>query len=144
MVRRIVMFEVSDGTRFDTEEAAERYERLVEDCKLADAVLAPRLPSYGNDGYVQQSERDVLACKRLLLAAARSMTGNAGFFPEDPSKVHNRGIVGRYLDDDPRLRPVRKVWFRIMSTDDRHREWSQPFYAIHPDKGVHRCLNEET
>lgn len=47
-------------------------------------------------------------------------------------KVHRQGIIGRYLDDSGSA--AYKYWYRLMSIDEKYREWEQPYYAINFEK----------
>ena len=57
-------------------------------------------------------------------------------------EIHLCNISRMQLDcDSPRAKAFQRIYYRLMCIDEQHREWGQPFYAAHPDKGTQRDLS---
>ncbi len=105
---------------------------------LIDKELGNESTAFGNgSGYIQHNSDVVDKCQRSFMDYCYEVLGNKVFLEK---KIHKQGIVGRYLDDSGTDLYV--YWHRFMCIDDKYREWGQPYFAINPDKGTQRCLND--
>lgn len=138
MAKPITRWQTIDGSVFNTEAEANAHDALR--VEIA-AILAPLGPlpddtDFANGGgYLPHDPADVARAKAALCAiAARTIP----WFREHEAKdIHPMSFAGRLLDDcGPSL--LRSAWDRLACTDDRGREWGQPYYALHPTAGTQR------
>ncbi len=117
----ITKYQANDGSVWSTELDAVRRDS---DILLVAAIIKPLKPqpSSSFDGYIQQDRETVLKVKGELMKI------------KDPSEVHPMSYAGRAIDDIGG--PLSLAWYRIMCTDEKYREWEQPYYAMNPGTGV--------
>ncbi len=135
-MRRIDVFEAKDGSRWDVEADGFTREKLIDDVDRIMAQLVPQPPSF-SQGYIQQDPVAVLVVKGALLKLADkdgllSNTWNIA----DAAKVTANGIVGRVISECDG--PIRRAWDRMCCTDNRGREWEQPYFALNEGTGEDR------
>ncbi len=57
-------------------------------------------------------------------------------------KIYRQGIIGRYLEDCG-VNELYLTWNRFMCTDEKYREWEQPYFVnSEPDHRNIICLNQ--
>ncbi len=128
----ITKYQANDGSVWSTELDAVRRDS---DILLVAAIIKPLKPqpSSSFDGYIQQDRETVLKVKgELMKIASQRCTWNG--WSKDPSEVHPMSYAGRAIDDIGG--PLSLAWYRIMCTDEKYREWEQPYYAMNPGTGV--------
>jgi hypothetical protein len=133
-VKRVseVKYEAEDGRKFSTPEECEQYEVLLYDL---DAIMKPfgkhpdKTDFTNGGGYLQHKKSDVERAKKRLI-----VTGSTYLQLEDPVGFN---VLGRYFDDSG-VSCLYKAWLRLACMDALYREWGQPYYANHPDKGVQK------
>lgn len=139
-MKAITVYEAVDGSRWETEHEADDRDlhcaRLAEISQLIKPV--PNTTDFRNGhGYVQQDANCVRAFKTALLIEAgygnehiRNLMRQVG-----PEHLAPRGVVARYLDDNPLQADIRDLWRRLKCIDDDFREWGQVYFAVHPPCG---------
>jgi len=136
-MQTVTRFKANDGTIFENRGDAEERDRLIAVINDATALLLP--PVGDRKGYVQQDPAAVLAFKTRLLIIARKV-GVYGADTATAETTHNQGMMGRFIDDSG-CKPLQFAWFRLQCTDEKAREWEQPFYAINAGTGPDIRLN---
>jgi hypothetical protein len=141
------VFVANDGSRFDTELAALKYETLLVEIKEAMKPLGsvPRNVKDGK-GWVQHKQTNVLQAKRAILKLCLPVF--KGFddlykaAKDNPDSVHPMGLAGRVLDDSNS--PLSTPWHRFCCIDSEWREHQQPYFAINGPKGYHVCIEDRS
>lgn len=134
-MKTVIAYEASDGSRFDSQSAAEAHEQLVSRVAHAMESLGPR-PKLGNGRWKQH---DGFACR---LARRRVVMLYAAQNPDDAERwrlleqVENidprTHVIGRMLDGDG---PLARAWYRLSCINwETFREYDQPYYAMHPEE----------
>lgn len=146
-MKTVTRYRADDGSYWDTAEQAIHRDHL--HLEIGDAMRPmgdrakkyDRLLSMGHH-YIQHTEEAVLAVKGALLRLCRRELSGHEVFSLPPEEVHNRSIAGRIIDDS-QCEPIRRAWWRLMCTDEEHREWEQPYYASHPQPGATALTMEQ-
>lgn len=138
IVEAIIKYKASDGSMWGGEEGALEREKLIE---TIDAIMAPMGPTpdldrnYVSDGaeYVQHEPEAVIGCKvEIVRLCAERFPDQPIFKYQPPSAIHPFSFAGRFLDDVGG--PLNGAWNRFMCTDERGREWQQPYLANNTPK----------
>jgi len=116
-------YEARDGRQFDTPDAAEKHESLLDEMEIVmfemgEAPDDPHCNFANGGGYIPHNVRHVSQAKAALLDLFNKDR-------EDP--VSDFEILGRYLDDGGS--PLYQAWSRLYNCDDQGREWGQAYYA---------------
>jgi hypothetical protein len=93
-----------------------------------------RINFSGGEGYIQHIPEVVERVQREFLDLCYEILGDKVYL----GNVHRQGIIGRYLDDGI----FSKHWYIFHCIDDNYKQWGQPYFTLHPDKGTQRCLND--
>ncbi len=142
----VIKFVAYDGAQFANEKNCAEYENL---CFAVDAIMSrfPPRPdtkdcSFDNgEGSIQHEASTFNAVRLALLnLVQKHIKSNwVQLSIEDPTM--HPSWVGRLLDEDREVEPLRKAWLRISCIDKMYREWGQGYYAEHPEKGTFIQLN---
>ena len=140
-MKPITVYEANDGSRWDDPNKASERDSLIHEIYL---IMAP-LPEVKDDasrfangnGYVQ---RDAVIVERvradLLVPTKRILKwwwdGQMKDHGKEPVDAHPSWYL-RILDGT--AAPLERAWSRLCCIDKSYREWGQPFYAAHPEKG---------
>ncbi len=135
MVQPITKYLTDDGSEFSSYREAKQHESLTQELAVVMKPLGKRpdsLDFLSGKGYKQHLAEDFLNVQRALVAiAARTIEWFAKY---DAAEIHQDSQAGRILDEHgPDC--VSNAWARLRCIDDQCREWGQPYYANHPEKG---------
>lgn len=136
-MKEITRYQADDGTVFDTEEKAIKHDTKSLSIKKIYKLLKPIPEDDGckfanGAGYVQQDPLAVQEFKRQIMLMGAVHHAKMAEWAKNPIEVHPQSIVGRILCDCDSL--LYAAWSRVMCTDEKGREWGQPYYASNPDK----------
>lgn len=143
-MKTITKFQSDDGKEFDDEAKCVAHEKLCAEVVLIMASL-PALPkddgcNFSNGhGFIQHQRALFLAVRESLLHIGNRLMPHEWFSSAIANTSAHLSWAARLLDDIGG--PVATAWHRIYCTDSDLREWGQPYYAAHPDKGEQICLN---
>jgi len=126
----VTMYEADDRTRFQDRNEADKYQSALEACRDIERLLPPR-QNIPHTRWVQHPIAQYQAWRIALIRLTLK------YYPEelpkhvDPMKVRPQGYLAR-LVRRTRSSRLRKLWHRFACTDDDGREFSQPYFALHP------------
>ncbi len=140
-MRQVPRWEANDGSIWKYEKDAKARDSLIKSMSWFDKLLPPAKDetcrfSTGH-GFVQRNASVVKKAKEKLIMLTEKQ------IPEwfktqrekhktDFTKVHSSWFLRMIEGNAP---PLSHAWLRLGCIDDRYREWGQPYYASHPDKG---------
>lgn len=144
-MKTITKFQAYTGREFTDAAACEKYE---ERCLKANAVIERLNPEPKDDGcqfanghgFIKHDPAEFMAVRAELLRLAQQEYPHKWFEQSLADPTVDASWAGRMIDEACNERLVR-AWARIQCTDKQCREWGQPYYASHPDKGEQRQLN---
>jgi hypothetical protein len=146
-VKTISKYKADDGSEFNTETECLKHEALCTEISAAVAAL-PKSPTdskcqFANGGgYIQHTAGTFYHVREQLLRIANRLMPHKWFDESIAHQTVDASWAGRLIDEISD--PLRRAWFRIMCTDKTLREWGQPYYAMHPDKGEQIETTEPT
>lgn len=128
----VTYYVANDGTRFTSPKKCQEHETLSATVALAMFYL-PELPK---SGFIQLEREQLFNVRRQLWKLVLDKYGDS--YPEwrkhNADDVHPMCGVGRVLSDG-NSGPIEKAWARLGAVNfDNCRLYSQPFYALNPDK----------
>lgn len=129
-MKTIVTYEVSDGSRFDTEYAALIYQQLVETVHQVIQDLKPIPTDDGfTDGqcYVQQ---DIVTVQAIRTRLINLMEPYYTFKDQHKNAKHAPMTIVSRIIDDCAPKCIKKAWGRLDCTDEQGREWGQAYFAL--------------
>jgi hypothetical protein len=132
-MKPVQKFEANDGTVFDDATSALDHDALCTAiATLTDALPAP--PPSGSEEWIQHSMSDFLTYQRALIELFRAKVpyfanNEHTLWALHAQRPAGHTLIGRFIDDSA-PRPLYSAWYRIMCTDQRFREWGQPFFAL--------------
>ena len=142
MISKVMRYVTGDGSEFNTEAKALKYERLIKEIKEITADL-PKLPkdcSFANgEGYIQHSKSKVEEARAKLFKLARA--NHKTLLSVPAGEVLNSYYFARVLDDSDS--PLYPVYIRLVQciNNDTYREYGQPYFASYPEEATGKCLN---
>ena len=127
-MKEITMYQTRDGSRFESKVAAASHEQRLNEVDAAESPLGPKWQDedckFANGhGYIQHSATAVSGVRAHL----KRITNNAH---------------PRVLDDGGD--PAYRLFQRLACIDETNREWGQPYFALHPDVGDQKCLQDRS
>lgn len=147
----ITQYRAIDGSIWNDEATAIGRDELV---TCVDAVMLPLGPKWvekecdhaNGGGYIQHNPNTVADVHSELLRLARKsskrfdewVTKQVTKYDVNPADI-GPDWCGRMLDSDG---PLSSGFYRLMCIDKKGREWGQPYYALHPNEGENRCLDD--
>lgn len=142
MATQATRWVAEDGSEHQTQEEAERRDRLAKELHLLDQLLRPRPSDPGcnfanGGGYVQQDPVRAMHYRDGLLALASDHGAGAVILKYKKLAPYEVGfsMAGRIIDDCcPKV--LVEAWSRLICLDSKYREWGQGYFALNPEKGV--------
>lgn len=136
-MKALMIYESSDGCRFNTADDCLKYEQIA--AAVADAMTPlGKRESLGNGKWIQHERDNCLQAKRGLVAICRMVFKGRDFpvFNNDPDEIHPCSAAGRIINDcGPNC--LDRAWNRLMCINwDNFREYDQPFFALHPEEAA--------
>lgn len=145
------IYVAEDGTRFETAKEATTADRLIVRLQKATKPLGkkpsdPHCDFSNGGGYIQHDMKVVLLCRIAVVKILREgplkwymaeRTEKEGLKDSD---WHPSGILSRVIDDSDLPDRVKNIWYRFSCIDVKGREWGQPYFALHPEKGVQKKI----
>ncbi len=141
-MKQITKYEANDGSQWDAIDKAVERDTLLLVIAETDRLLKPR-PEGSFEGYVQQDKQNVMDYKRVLMRIAKKYCyggSDSSIWDLPVEQLHPSSIAGRFIDDSD-CNPLQGAWYRLRCTDDKYREFNQPFYVLNPDKAVMKEIN---
>jgi len=133
MSEQITQFKTFDGKVFDTEDAAEKWER---DTNKVNGILSVFPDNkHLSSGDFYQLPAQLITDARHKLADALNGLVKADVVHEFRNGVHG-SILGRYLCDGDS--PFYRAWWAFECIDEQGRMFDQPYFTYNP----HRAKNE--
>lgn len=143
-MKTINVFVADDGSRFGDEARCVAYESQCAECAAIMARLKPLPKDDGcrfanGGGYIQHDAATLKSVRDYLsLLFERTYgpmpTPENNWYAQTREKDADSSWVGRLIGDSGH-RAFHDAWYRIQCCDGQAREWGQPYYASHPDKG---------
>jgi hypothetical protein len=128
-VKQIIVYESTDGSRWDHKYQAMQRDTLNTRVEAIERAL-PKIPSEGKR--VAVNIELVRAAKREVVQLCREQFPDERIFKHEPSEdIHPLSYAGRFLDYVGG--PLDRVW-RWFAFERDGWLYSQPFYAMNPDK----------
>jgi hypothetical protein len=147
MVTPFTKYKCRNGAEFASEEAARKYEILLDEVDAAMAPLGrhPDTCDFANGGgYLQHAPGAVFKAFDAIVALVERTLASLpeGWQPLPSAEIWRcrGGIIGRYLDDSHSV--LWRAWVRFLCVDDRFREWGQPYHARNGDARKEFCLED--
>lgn len=140
MIKKVVVYEASDGTRFDCRKDAEAWESLCLGIVVATRPLGdrPSSPAFrGGFGCVVHAVATVGEVRDALMpftVAAFPRWFAANRHPETFTQVSTEAMA--WLTQQHAL--LGPAWYRLVCIDATGREWGQPYFAKNPDRAGSR------
>lgn len=137
----ITKYQADDGTEFNSKLDCMKHEVLCEKIQQIMALLPKRpddMEFANGHGYVQHAEKSVIQFRNRLLALMDGQIDHPWVGETRQGKAHP-SYLARLLDDS--ASPLGAAWNRLLMIDKKFREWGQPYYAMHPDRGEQTRLN---
>ena len=133
-MKKITVYECSDGTRFDSEAKAEKYDNLLSKLKDIESKYLGKSPN-GNTYTKQHNLEDVHQYKLAICKAA------AEYFPRYAKVFEECGIGTRHMShaqyyiQDYNATALLQAFYRLECIDEKSGiEYEQPYYATHPEE----------
>ena len=142
----ITKYKATDGVEFNQEKNCRQYERLLKKIAFIMDFYEKDLnyPNFCNGyGYIQQEKftfnRIRIALLHINQAYEYSDKIEQMIYTKDYLlPEHSSHVIRQYAAD-----PIFRAWSRINCTDNKYREWGQPFYRYHSDRAEHVCFNKK-
>lgn len=144
-MKKITKYQANDGSEWKTKEDAEKRDILIVEVEAAMSPLQPNpgtIEFANGHGFVRQDVVAVANVRKNLYAIARR-DGVLKWWIDQQKAQHGQTDEGlmavhpswfsRMLDGAHR--PLDRAYSRLCCIDDQYREWGQPYFASHPDKG---------
>ena len=134
-MKQKIVYEALDGARFDDPEQCEAWDR-----ELAEVAAVMRGLPERKIGHHQWFQHNAISAERVRSDIWDMVCEKYKKHYPDWKKTpaHELGmfsIVGRVLCDSGC--PLNRAWYRLSCIDwDTHREYNQPYMAMHPDKAT--------
>lgn len=137
----IIVFVADDGSRFDDEEACDRYEQEAALIAQALSGIGPRLELRSNQCR-QHTRAGCFFAREKLIEEVIKKRWSADEFPclrRAANDIDPRSsFIGRLIDDGGG-RALKVAWFRLICIDwETFREYSQPYFANNPNEALER------
>lgn len=137
-MKKITIYQCEDGTRFDTEAEALKYESYIARAKKIESHLI----SIGRDlyynEYIQQDPDALRKAKYdFLTLVAERIPEWKDWAIECRDGIRHISHIGRVIDDYG-IKWMRHLYFRFACIDEDGREYQQPYYANHPEEATRR------
>ena len=137
-MQRIQKWAADDGTEFDEADKALLHDVLCLEVASALALLPPPPSTSGEEVWIQHDAPTFLTFQRCIVELFRKAVP---YLANDKHTMWalranvpaGMTLIGRYIDDAA-PRPINRAWHRVCCTDQKFREWGQPYYAIKADK----------
>jgi len=136
-MKKITKFEANDGAEFTDERKCAEHETLCFRINRVMAALPDGKPEH--DEWVQHNRGVLLGVKRVLFKIVLEQHGESwpAWKARDADDVRPMSIVLRVLDDCGG--PLSVAWGKLASYDfDTGRQYSQPYFVIHPKEAKER------
>ena len=135
-MKRITKYLADDGTEFNTEIEAVNHDALCLEIKEVMSDL-PKRPENGRKfesgkGFIQHKPHVFFGVRHALLAIGKRYIDH-GWIDQaiKDCDIHPSWVLRLF---DEQCRPLSRAWYRFMCTDNKLREWGQPYFADHPDE----------
>lgn len=137
-MQAIQKFRADDGAEFRSEAECVAHEALCAEIDEVVSLLPPRPKDDGcnfanGDGYIQHDPMKFGRVREALLRIANRLYPHKWFDQAlaKPNEVHS-SYPARLIDETSR--PLATAWYRVSCTDNKFREWGQPYYANNPSE----------
>lgn len=133
-MRPVTRWQSDDGNEYGTEAECIAHEAL--DAKVA-AIMAPlpKRPKLGDGQFFRHADTaPIIAARLALVELAGEMTDDVR-----PMLASGNPMLDYGLDKMMGERhggEISCAWGRLVIIDRQGREWSRPYYALHPDRAV--------
>lgn len=143
-MQTITKYVADDGSEHTTADDAIKRDAL---CVQVDAIMST-LPARPNDtgcnfsnghGYFQHDADRAATVRYALLTLAKKHIAHRWIDESIANPDVDSSWAGRIISEGPT--PIYQAWVRIQCMDKQWREWGQPYYAMHSEKGEQVCLN---
>ena len=137
MIKKVTIYETTDGCRFNTEKEAEKYESLYEKCENIMGQLRPRV----DDGAVQQ---DVNLVKKTFnefidLCIETIPTHEKTFIRVKEGSIHPSWAGG--IISDYNIKCLCNASYRFKCTNMTSGiEYEQPYYVNHESEWIREII----
>lgn len=121
-MKRITIFEATDGSRWDSVEQCIERDRLDKRVRDIEATI-PEVPKVAS---VCVHRHAMLVAKRKVVVMCRELYPDHSVFQHDADEIHPMSGAGRILDDCGG--PLSRIWYLFMCWHD-DRIYNQPYYA---------------
>lgn len=137
MSQPVIKYQSAQGGIFNSQAEADASEK---ECALVDGIMAPIGPrpilaDYPKPQFFQHDPKVVLAARVALVDHLRK--GPLLWFFKDRTEPsadwHPNGLLGRVTSEDGGW--ASRAFGRFGQIDDKGREWSQNYYALHETEG---------
>lgn len=134
------VYKTADGAVHWSLPDAESHQAVLDAIDAIMSTIGPaRHIDYGK--YIQRDINAVWAARRAVIQdRLPHLLSEPGVSDALKNRTLVRGsVIGRYIDE---CAPAgRSAWFRLECIDDQGREWDQPYFATHPEKGSGAMLD---
>jgi hypothetical protein len=138
-MKTITQYQAEDGRIFNNKAECLNHDAVLRniDFVMHRMPKRPQTSEFENgDGYIQHNPQTVELVKNALIDMWQ---GEENFKLESRAHPARYSILGRIFSECNS--PLAVPWQRLCCIDDHYREWGQPFFALHPDKGNQIRLN---
>ena len=127
-MKKIVIYQCDDGTRFDSEKQAAEYDILLSKCNNINDAIGRKV-ELEYDQYVQHNAETVKKQWRVFCnIVAEYMPDYAQRAKECGNGTRHRSHIGRVISDY-NIKCLYSLYFRFECIDEQGREYQQPYFA---------------
>jgi hypothetical protein len=126
-MKSITVYVASDGSRWNAQSDALVRDELDRQVKIIESLL-PASPRHGERIFVGVAADQM---KEQIVAFCRSLYPSESIFQHPAKEIHPFSYAGRFLSEVDG--PLNRAWLTLACCRDGWM-YSQPFFALHPDK----------
>ena len=142
-MKTLTKYQAEDGLEFTEAAECRKHEANLEEVKIIMSQLPVRPDGcdFDNGGGFIQHDKDVLIAVRARFCEFAKRYTDDKWLQQtiDLGLDAHPSYVGRLIDDCA-PNSIGKHWHRFMCIDSQFREWGQPYYANHPEKGEQKMM----
>lgn len=127
-MRQITKFQANDGSEFLTEKECQDWEIFLLKAAAVDQILPKK--ELNSTEFIQHSPTQFHS---FLVGIAKLIEVRHGHEYANMLLTNRHGYIGRYLDDSGD-RVLGKLMYRLLSIDNKNREWQQVYFANEANK----------
>ena len=142
-MKQVLIYQASDGARFDSPDECRKYETLLADVQAAMSALAPKPDTcefVNGGGFVQHDQASVFRARLALHELAKA--GPLKEWIADQKIIHGKTDYQLAVECHPSwqmrmldgaCRPLERAYGRLACIDEQFREWGQQYFVAHPN-----------